>query len=115
MVQIRLPDGSALVYAHLSEISVKMGDRVAEGQVIGKTGESGNARGLPAGEQHVHFGVKDPSGAWIDPVAWVNSTPDSTSEEENKSSFYTPSMEAVRWGSDFTYPFGPALGVARRR
>jgi len=45
-------------YAHLSSASVKVGDRVAPAQVIGATGESGNARGMAAEDQHLHFEVR---------------------------------------------------------
>lgn len=40
-------------YAHLSEIRVKEGDTVEEGQVIGISGESGNVNGA-----HLHFEVR---------------------------------------------------------
>ena len=42
-------------YAHLSSASVKGGERVTAGQVIGATGESGNARGMAVEDQHLHF------------------------------------------------------------
>lgn len=42
-------------YAHLSRADVGAGARVTAGQVIGLTGESGNARGMPAEDQHLHF------------------------------------------------------------
>jgi len=45
-------------YAHLSEVSVKEGDAVKIGQWLGKTGESGNAKGMAAADQHLHFEVR---------------------------------------------------------
>lgn len=45
-------------YAHLSRVVVKAGDVVTAGQVIGQTGESGNARGMPAADQHLHFELR---------------------------------------------------------
>ena len=44
-------------YAHLSEVSVKKGDRVYEKseKAIGKTGDSGNAKGMNKKNQHLHF------------------------------------------------------------
>jgi len=42
-------------YSHLSEISVKLGEAVKEGVVIGKTGMTGNADNLPLDQAHLHF------------------------------------------------------------
>ena len=56
MVKIRHTDyrGQKLCtrYAHLSEILVKEGDKVNEGQIIGITGATGNVSGA-----HLHFEV----------------------------------------------------------
>ena len=45
-------------YAHLLSMEVVAGQRVAEGDQIGRTGESGNARGMPADDQHLHFELR---------------------------------------------------------
>lgn len=42
-------------YAHLSEVKVKIGDKVKAGQVIAKTGTTGNASGTHA--PHLHFEI----------------------------------------------------------
>ncbi len=42
-------------YAHLSEIDVKVGDVVKEGDTIGKTGVTGNASNCKGKDQHLHF------------------------------------------------------------
>lgn len=42
-------------YAHLSSVSVEYGSNVYRGSVIGRSGTTGNASGLAAEEQHLHF------------------------------------------------------------
>jgi murein DD-endopeptidase MepM/ murein hydrolase activator NlpD len=51
LITIDHPDGSATQYAHLSAIDVKVGDVVAQGQVIGRSGKTGFTRCAP----HLHF------------------------------------------------------------
>lgn len=42
-------------YAHLSRIDVKVGQVVRAGEVLGASGDSGNARGMALADQHLHF------------------------------------------------------------
>jgi murein DD-endopeptidase MepM/ murein hydrolase activator NlpD len=49
-------------YAHLSEPLVRQGDRVAEGQVVGKSGNSGRSTG-----PHLHFEMLV-NGRAVDPL-----------------------------------------------
>jgi murein DD-endopeptidase MepM/ murein hydrolase activator NlpD len=49
-------DGFRSVYAHEYRITVKVGQQVKAGQVIGLEGATGNATGC-----HVHFGLFDPN------------------------------------------------------
>ena len=56
--------GLFTLYSHLSSIDVKAGDKVKQGQPIGKTGETGFAGG-----DHLHFGVYL-HGLAILPVEW---------------------------------------------
>ncbi|MGZ8480313.1 MAG: M23 family metallopeptidase [Candidatus Binatia bacterium] len=56
--------GLFTLYSHLSSIDVKVGDKVKQGQPIGKTGETGLAGG-----DHLHFGVYL-HGVAILPVEW---------------------------------------------
>ena len=42
-------------YAHLSSVSVKYGQKVQRGTVIGRSGTTGNANNLSGKEEHLHF------------------------------------------------------------
>ncbi|NIP24486.1 MAG: peptidoglycan DD-metalloendopeptidase family protein [Phycisphaerae bacterium] len=54
-ILIQHEDGTVAFYGHLKQggITVKIGDRVAAGQRIAASGNSGNTKGEP----HLHFGV----------------------------------------------------------
>lgn len=49
-VGIKMPNGKVYYYGHLSSINVQVGDRVGRGQVIARSGNTGNSTG-----PHVHF------------------------------------------------------------
>ena len=52
-------------YAHLAQIGVRKGDRVARGQVIGKVGKTGNVTGF-----HLHYEVRK-NGVPVDPMPYL--------------------------------------------
>lgn len=52
LVKIQHYNGTTTLYAHLNELSIKEGDKVSQGDLIGRMGNSGNADGC-----HLHFGV----------------------------------------------------------
>lgn len=56
--------GLQTLYGHLSQIDVKVGDAIAKGQIIGRTGTSGLAGG-----DHLHFDVLV-SGQQVNPIEW---------------------------------------------
>lgn len=60
--------GINLYYAHLDEQLVQEGQRVHQGDTIGRVGNTGNAQHTAS---HLHFGVYAPGGA-IDPFPFVN-------------------------------------------
>lgn len=62
LVVIAHAGGARTLYAHLSQITVRVGQRVAVGQRIGAVGSTGNANG-----PHLHFEVHV-RGAAVDPV-----------------------------------------------
>ncbi len=55
LVIIEHPNGMRTYYAHMSEILVKVGDTVSQGEQIGKIGSTGKSQG-----PHVHFEVRVP-------------------------------------------------------
>lgn len=60
-VQLNEPhDGRRLwaFYAHLSQALVTTGQAVRLGDAIGLTGDTGNARGAPREDQHLHFEIR---------------------------------------------------------
>ena len=63
--------GGWVIYAHLSASLVKPGDKVVKGQLIGKSGNTGNSTG-----PHLHFEMRDnirwSAGKDIDPQAILN-------------------------------------------
>lgn len=58
--------GVYTAYMHQSEILVNVGDRVEEGQLIGRVGRTGRAEG-----PHLHFEVLV-GGVQVDPLGWLN-------------------------------------------
>ena len=63
LVEIRHANGWLSQYAHLSKISVRVGQRVTQKQIIGKTGSTGMSTG-----PHLHYGLKR-HGAYVNPLA----------------------------------------------
>jgi murein DD-endopeptidase MepM/ murein hydrolase activator NlpD len=58
--------GLASLYGHLSEIDVKVGQSVARGQIIGRSGETGLAGG-----DHLHFETFI-QGHSVSPIEWLD-------------------------------------------
>jgi stage II sporulation protein Q len=68
VVEIEHPDGLVTVYQSLGEISVKAGDEVKQGTLIGKAGRSELEKDLGV---HLHFEVRD-NGAPVNPLALLD-------------------------------------------
>ena len=66
LIKIVHPGNFETRYAHLDEVSVSVGNNVTAGQVIGKSGESGNATG-----PHLHFELRF-NGSPIDPTSFAS-------------------------------------------
>ncbi|MFA4846159.1 MAG: M23 family metallopeptidase, partial [Patescibacteria group bacterium] len=63
-VRIRHPNGYETRYAHLlpNTITVRVGDRVEAGQLLGKSDNTGKSTG-----PHLHFEVRDSQGRRVNP------------------------------------------------
>jgi len=66
LVLIRHPNGFVSAYANNGEIAVKRGEQVKRGQVIAKSGESGNVSA-----PQLHFELRDKSGSPVDPTNFL--------------------------------------------
>lgn len=61
-IKISHADGSTSYYLHMSSLWVVVGQHVAQGNVIGKSGNTGNSTG-----PHLHFSLTNSNGVLIDP------------------------------------------------
>ena len=59
---LKHPNGYRTGYAHLSEFCAQKGDRVAAGQTICLSGNTGHSTG-----PHLHFTLTNPAGQKVDP------------------------------------------------
>jgi murein DD-endopeptidase MepM/ murein hydrolase activator NlpD len=60
-VKILGEDKREYIYGHMSDVDVRVGDKVHFGDVLGESGNTGNSSG-----PHLHFGVKE-DGQFVDP------------------------------------------------
>ena len=65
IIVLNLPGPYTALYAHLSNVAVRDGDHVREGEWIGQAGCTGNCSGT-----HLHFEVRR-SGVPIDPMQFL--------------------------------------------
>ena len=54
------------LYAHLSDVTVKLGQQVKKGQIIGHMGNTGNSYGA-----HLHFEVRNGASHCINPAPYI--------------------------------------------
>ncbi len=65
MVLIEGERGWATLYAHLSEINTRTGDKIRQGEAVGKMGRTGRASGV-----HLHFEIRQARGP-VDPLLFL--------------------------------------------
>lgn len=61
-VEVRHADGTTTFYGHMSSLSVKVGDNVAQGAQLGAVGSTGNSTG-----PHLHWGMRNAAGQSVNP------------------------------------------------
>jgi len=65
VLEIETEDGYRIMYAHLSEVLVEKGDKVKQGEIVAKSGNTGLSSGA-----HLHYSLwKD--GKLLDPMEYV--------------------------------------------
>ena len=68
LVEIKHPNGSLTLYAHNSEILVREGQKVSQGELIAKMGSTGRSTG-----PHLHFEIHPQGNGAVDPMAYLPS------------------------------------------
>lgn len=61
-LSVQFDDGTRVIYGHMKEVSVKVGEHVNDGHVVGLSGNTGHSTA-----EHLHIGMKDAAGSWLDP------------------------------------------------
>ena len=83
-IKIAHNDGTTSYYLHMSSLWVVAGQRVAQGNVIGKSGNTGNSTG-----PHLHFSFANAKGVLIDPETVLG----------KGAPVATPSRRTIKFGS----------------
>ncbi|NEO57764.1 MAG: peptidoglycan DD-metalloendopeptidase family protein [Okeania sp. SIO3B5] len=68
LVEIKHPNGSLTIYAHNSQILVREGQKVAQGELIAKMGSTGRSTG-----PHLHFEIHPTGNGAVNPMALLRS------------------------------------------
>lgn len=72
-VVVSFEDGTKGIYGHMSEVNVKVGELVQDGQILGFSGNTGRSTG-----PHLHFSMVE-NGQYVDPTSLVEHTVNHTS------------------------------------
>lgn len=66
-VMVEAENGIKHIYAHLSKVAVKIGDKVATGMKLGEIGSTGNSTG-----SHLHYETRDKNNQSFDPSKYLS-------------------------------------------
>ena len=88
-VKVLHDNGTVCLYAHMEYVSVKVGQRVSKGQILGRMGNSGNSFG---GHLHWEYWTKNDYNSNIDPSPYLAPKepvvlPKSVERDKNKRQF----------------------------
>lgn len=88
-VKVLHDNGTVCLYAHMEYVSVKVGQRVSKGQILGRMGNSGNSFG---GHLHWEYWTKNDYNSNIDPSPYLAPKepivlPKTISRDKNKRQF----------------------------
>ncbi|WP_339145466.1 MULTISPECIES: M23 family metallopeptidase [unclassified Sutcliffiella] len=107
-VILRLEDGTTAIYGHMSDIKVKVGQILKEGETLGYSGNTGHSTGA-----HLHFGLKDQAGNFIDPTPLVSKLDSLSGKQSLLDKFvhngtvgntHFPSFPSIKeWVGDFIH------------
>lgn len=104
-IYIETDDHQTVIMGHLSDFKVSEGVRVQEGDLVALSGNTGRSTG-----SHLHLGLKDESGSFIDPEPLLNDNSfySTVFEKEgiitklsNKNGSEVSFMDGVRGFGDF--------------
>jgi murein DD-endopeptidase MepM/ murein hydrolase activator NlpD len=98
MIYLDHGQGIVTLYAHLSKISVKAGDKIKQGEIIGLVGQTGRVTG-----PHLHFAVYA-NQTLIDPNFMLPPDGNVTVENQNQVSDKTAKKTKITGSSNKTSP-----------
>ena len=98
-VFVKLDNGVRILYGHLSSVTVKAGDHVKAGDIIGLSGNTGHSTG-----PHLHLEAYDAAGKLIDPTNLAPAVFDSIASSGASGS----------WGSGILDKVNPLKGVEKQ-
>ena len=84
-MRIAHQNGYQTIYAHNAALLKNVGDVVGPGTIISRSDNTGNSTG-----PHLHFGVKDPSGRWVNPWPFLQG------KQFDAGGYLMPGMTAAR-------------------